>query len=361
MLKAVAGDADVAAVKDLLWKDLESAHSDIGLDRHDPTTWQRWKLPSHGIDGSLAQSAGAWHLRGLPRVQAAFKELWGVEDIITSMDATILWKPWMRGARVPPWRPRSMREGQTATPAMFLPPLISEGLHLDQNPFSKPDLECVQGMVPLLPVTEVSGGLQVVPRSHTAEGKARLLKAHPLLEDSWGGEDWCPLPPSSRFNAAKISGGRGAVLLEAEAGDLILWDSRLVHGGKVGLGTPQAAAPTASTTNADPATPNLDAGLPVVVAPPPAAAAPTALNQAPPPVNAVMPLRELARMTVTVAMTPRAWACEDVQRQRRAGFEAGRAFNHVPHEAGTSSGTVHATRKSGYLPFELTAEQNAVL
>jgi len=224
VLKKVVGDADVAAVKDLLWSDLEGAHRDVGLDRHDSVTWQRWKLPPHGIVGSLAQSAGPWYLRGLPRVQAAFKELWGVEDVITSMDAVIIWKPWMRGARVPPWKPRGMRgdQGQTATPAAFLPPPISEGLHLDQNPFTKPDLECVQGMVPLLPVTKVSGGLQVVPHSHTAEGKARLKEVYPELEDRWAGEDWCPLPPSSRSNAAAISeGGGGAVLLEAEAGEAV--------------------------------------------------------------------------------------------------------------------------------------------
>jgi hypothetical protein len=35
------------------------------------------------------------------------------------------------------------------------------GLHLDQNPFAKPGFECVQGMMPLLPVTDEVGGLQV--------------------------------------------------------------------------------------------------------------------------------------------------------------------------------------------------------
>merc|ERR1712224_888095 len=92
----------------------------------------------------------------------------------------------------------------------------TEGLHLDQNPSSKPDLDCVQGMVPLLPVTKVSGGLQVVPCSHNEPKRSQISGRY----GHWSGKgEWCVL---RKTDPAKDK----AILLLAEPGDLVLWDSR---------------------------------------------------------------------------------------------------------------------------------------
>lgn len=69
----------------------------------------------------------------------------------------------------------------------------------------------------------------------------------------------------------------------------------------------------------------------------------------------------LVRMSVTVAMTPRAWATADVQERRKEGFRQGRSFNHCPRQAGTSTGTFHAQPKKGYHSVELTDSQRVVL
>jgi len=66
-------------------------------------------------------------------------------------------------------------------------------------------------------------------------------------------------------------------------------------------------------------------------------------------------------MTCTVAMTPRAWASEKVQLARVEGQAAGLSFNHCPHEAGESTGTIHAKRRAGFREYELTAAQLEVL
>ena len=90
-----------------------------------------------------------------------FSKIWNTHELITSMDAIIAWKLWQGYnpyddiINLPP-RPRT------------------EGLHLDQNPFTKIDLDCVQGMMPLLPVTKEIGGLQVVPFSHTNKNKTKF-------------------------------------------------------------------------------------------------------------------------------------------------------------------------------------------
>lgn len=144
MLRGVADKNDVQTAKELLWRDIEAGSS-------------RW-LPETGLLASLAQSEGAWSVRGIPGVKAAFEQVWEDSDLIVSMDAVIAWRPWWHEEA---WRPRT------------------EGLHLDQNPFSKPGLDCVQGMMPLIDVTEATGGLEVVPRSHLEEAKAAYRERYP--------------------------------------------------------------------------------------------------------------------------------------------------------------------------------------
>ena len=60
-------------------------------------------------------------------------------------------------------------------------------------------------------------------------------------------------------------------------------------------------------------------------------------------------------------MTPRAWASEEVQQKRRDGFAAGLSFNHCPHEAGSSSGTIRTKRNPEFKEFSLSPAQLAVL
>jgi len=200
-----------------------------------------------------------------------------------------MWRPWWLDES---WKPKT------------------EGLHLDQNPFSKPNLECVQGMVALLPVTETIGGLQVVPDSHTDEAKTKLKELCPHFKNRG---DWCMLEGVNLKTEPQ--------LLLADPGDLILWDSRTIHGGVVGSGVvPDDHRHSTGE-----------------------------------------PCGDLARLAVTVAMTPRARASALVQQARVDGFQAGRCFNHSPHEAGTSSGTLTSKPPRGYSPIQLSAAQAALL
>ena len=277
VLRGVASQEDVEQATALLWRDMEAAH---GAMRGRPETWGGYWLSATGIMAHLAQSAGAWYVRGLPGVKAAFERVWARADLLVSMDAVLAWRPWRLE---PSWKPRT------------------EGLHIDQNPLLKPQLECVQGMMPLMDVTERSGGLQVVPRSHSEEARVELRGRYA----GWGW-DWCPLHCDDPMTAR-------AVLLLASAGDLILWDSRTVHGGVVGTDGGDGAQ------------------------------------------------KELARLSVTVAMTPRERASEQVQSLRRAGFAAGESFNHCPHEAGTSSGTIKRRLPRACARVELSEAQRALI
>lgn len=271
---------EVNTAKDLLWTDIEAHH---GISRADSETWKKWRLSRTGLDTAVVQDPGAWYVRACPGVKRAFEEVWETPELIVSMDAVILWRPWWIKSS---WMP------------------ITEGLHLDQNPFHKPGLETVQGMVPLLPVSTASGGLQVIPRSHTEAAKAELKEEFPHLA-SCG--DWCPL----------MSDHESAILLLAEPGDLILWDSRTIHGGHVGSGSPCSGCPEE--------------------------------------------FPELARMSVTVCMVPRSKASAEVLEARRQGFLMGKIFNHSPHEAGTSSGTLRSMSARRHRLEDLTVAQQALL
>jgi hypothetical protein len=199
-------------------------------------------------------------IRGHECVRSAFAKIWQTDSLLVSMDSLLIWLPWWL---VPGWKPRT------------------EGLHLDQNPFRKTERCCVQGMVPLLDVTEASGGLEVVPDSHLPEAKERFKKNHMYCSNSLS--DWCVL-------RVKSPEDNRPVLLEAKAGDLILWDSRLLHGGRVGTGEVHVESDRA----------------------------------------------DLARLTVTVCMTPKAFIRpgreEEVLSARRKGFMTGSTFTHWPHE-----------------------------
>ena len=308
--------SEVASATALLWRDIDrvwppEARADAVKAGGSGARWSSIRLPAHGLTPRLAQSAGAWKVRGAHGVCQAFSKVWDcdTEDLITSMDCVAIWRPWGPGSSAK--RPRT------------------EGLHLDQNPFSKPGLETVQGMVPLKRVDARVGGLAVVPGSNSRTEMEKLKTRLPNLEAAG---DWCPLPRND-------PGCRGAILVEAEPGDLILWDSRTVHGGMVGRGL--------STESDGGAAEGADSKTPP--------------HQQREQEEQQQWYSDVVRLSVTVCMVRRDRASEDALCVRREGFLSGRCFNHTPHETGTSTGTIHAPRDPTYVPPELTPEMELLL
>lgn len=295
-------DADqLSTARNCIWNDIETGAPNV--KRNDPRTWHAWPLDRRGfmLQGGVAHGLGAWGVRSLPKVRCAFEQIWGTAELIVSMDAVIAWRPWWIGcAETEGWRPRT------------------EGLHLDQNPFDKPGRCSVQGMVSLYDVTNETGGLEVVPESHHAKAKRELKERCPHLA---GAGDWCP-GLADLYPKEGGGGGYEPRLVMAAAGDLILWDSRCVHGGAIGTGKIR----TASAGTA-----------------------------------------ELARLAVPVCMTPRAWATEHVLDLRRQAFARGQVLTHWPHEiegAGAHTSLEHDDESGTAVvpqPIPLTNAQQALL
>ena len=297
VIASAASTAEVAAARALIWEAIEMTCP--GVACADPASWAGWPADRRGflLQGSITQSRGAWYVRSLPRVREAFEAVWGTRALLVSMDALIAWPPW----------------GRTRSPP------VSEGLHLDQNPFDKRGLQCVQGMVCLYDVDACCGGLAVVPRSHADAAQEYVRERCPLFR---GRGDWCVLPHRYYQQKRKQKcctddrpAGELAELLQehlvlARAGDLILWDSRTAHGAHVAVTGASASGHG-----------------------------------------------ELARLSLAVCMSPAARASAEVLAERTEGFAEGATFTHWPHEATVArwgGGT-------GYAPITLSAAQRALL
>ena len=259
----VADKEQVEVARGLVWDWL--AGLGTGIRRDQPSTWQdrAWPdWPGMKKYGTCKSEGGAhkgatWYLRGLPSLKKVFSTIYGTDDLIVSMDGMIMWRPWQDLSSCKPGSSR---------------------LHIDQNPSTKPGFHCVQGMLPLYPVNAEVGGTVVVPRSH--EKQDRLLARNPKWTTL--GRDFCVLSEDDPVQGKEV-------LVPLEPGDLLIWDSRLVHAGRVGDGR--------------------GAG-------------------------------ELAGASLSVCMGPRARASEEVLNRRREALQQGWSFSHWPWEARGTLGQV---------------------
>ena len=195
-------------------------------------------------------------------------------------------------------------------------------------------------MIPLYDVVPRVGGLRVVPGSHLGSD-AKLVKQSCTHYSG----DWVELN-----NRAALVEER-AVLLEAKAGELIIWDSRLIHGGLVGdsPGKEVAVIPAIDDDDVDDEDKvgreggrrgEGEGGRKGRVDPFP-----------------------LARLSMTICMTPQSRASDDIQMQRYLAAKQGVATTHWPHEfcrqyfGNTNGSSIRERNKDGVMKhFKLPRE-----
>lgn len=268
----VRGAADVAEtgrVTDLLWGFLEAA---TPMERADATTWgfpDALGYADLGILNTLGfnHSRCCWAVRQLPGVQDAFRQIWfddpgleSAEQLIVSFDGGNVFLPWHggRAALVPDARAHKTSEGW---------------FHVDQGRTKGSDRRGVQGLLALTAATRATGGLLVVPGSH---------KRHrALMERQRHDGDFVCIDDGDPID---VSASR---LVVCEAGDLILWDSRVVHCNTCALEAPDAAA---------------------------------------------HPLDELLRAAVYCSMCPASFCPPEMEAFRRRAFFRGQGTNHWAHD-----------------------------
>jgi ectoine hydroxylase-related dioxygenase (phytanoyl-CoA dioxygenase family) len=177
------------------------------FDVDKPETWTKENLPVQSQINTFAAYGVAhekfmWDARMEPGVLAAFAELWGTDELLVSFDALNITFPNRKDKpRKEPWP------------------------HIDQSPLRK-GLQCAQGVICLSDSGPEDGGLLVYPDSHLLTEEffeTQTDKATWKVKDGYGfTEEQVKWYTDRGIKTHKVC---------AEAGDLLIWDSRTIHWG----------------------------------------------------------------------------------------------------------------------------------
>lgn len=142
-----------------------------------------------------------------PGVIQPFAQLWGTDELLVSFDSVNITLPGRKDVQWQPWP------------------------HVDQSPTRK-GLACVQGIINLSPAGPLDGGLQLWKGS--AELFDQFFIEHPpkpKANDAPGQVDFYAFTNDdiAWFEAR----GCKLIKINAEPGDVIIWDSRTVHHAKL--------------------------------------------------------------------------------------------------------------------------------
>lgn len=156
-------------------------------------------INSHGVinDCGIGQSDFMWNIRANRNIKRIYAQIWNSNALLVSFDGCGVFRDWRY-------------EQQWKTKAGWY--------HVDQNPQMKPDRCCVQGFVSLTDQNETTGGLIVFPRTHQRFVQLQALGRRP--------RDFIMIPETHPILDRGQAIGK---LIQCQAGDFVVWDSRLVH------------------------------------------------------------------------------------------------------------------------------------
>jgi Phytanoyl-CoA dioxygenase (PhyH) len=206
--------------------DTNASHRKL-VNRQDPSSHSAKDGLSYfprSLEGSImpfygaGHSAFAWRIRSHPNVKQIFAQLYNINNpdlLLSSLDGVILWTE---------------------------PSTDCGWFHIDQNPVHKPQESSVQGLVHLTDVTPATGGNVLVLQSHldfdgghflgnsdTPSGRTTNRNTvNSFYRDRLaeiGDDDWLEIDP----NDGVLLDPRRIVTLLLNAGDVLLWDSRVAH------------------------------------------------------------------------------------------------------------------------------------
>lgn len=180
---------------------------DTDLDLSNPDTWIKQNLPVQSTINTfnaygIAHEKFMWDARMEPGVIDAFARLWGTQELLVSFDALNITFPNRKDVpRNEAWE------------------------HIDQSPLRR-GLHCVQGIINLSKSGPEDGGLMVYPGSHRLTEEFFDSQTD---KTTWDKRDFYPFEKEELqwFKDKDIS----PLKVEADYGDLILWDSRTIHYG----------------------------------------------------------------------------------------------------------------------------------
>ncbi|KAM0544240.1 hypothetical protein ACHAPJ_011929 [Fusarium lateritium] len=187
---------------------LETFNGGMGFKRDDPSTIKTENLPIITEKGMIigygvAHESFTWDIRQEPGVVEAFERVYDTKDLIVSFDAINTAFPGRKDVKAnTPWP------------------------HQDQDP-EKPGFRCLQGLVNILPNSDNDGGLIVCKGAYRLSEE--FHEAFKNEEDriwAWTKEWYGFTGKGMEWLKEK---GCEWVKINAEPGDLLVWDSRTPH------------------------------------------------------------------------------------------------------------------------------------
>lgn len=187
----------------------------IGYNRNDPSTRFAKYLPWHSRGGlynryGIGHEQFVWDIKSEPALINTFEMLWGTQELVVSYDGVNMSIPDV---------------GRPKTDPAFVP-----WAHVDQSPLRR-NLQCVQGILNLLPNGPEDGGLMVLDKSN-----AYYTELWEHFDDKKGPNGWNTIPWQTideDMNSWLLAKGCTWTKLCPGPGDLMLWDSRTIHYGAV--------------------------------------------------------------------------------------------------------------------------------
>ncbi|KAJ9092027.1 hypothetical protein QFC21_007007 [Naganishia friedmannii] len=181
---------------------------DLGYDRNDPSTIREECLPIISPKGMIqhygvCHEDTVWQVRQEPGVMGAFETVYGTEDLIVSFDAVNI--------------SFANRKDLSGVGAPWP--------HQDQDP-DRPGFRCLQGLVNLLPNGPDDGGLIIAKGAHLLSERYHKELGHEERPWAWTNEMYNVTDEGMKWledhNCEWVK-------VEANPGDLIIWDSRAPH------------------------------------------------------------------------------------------------------------------------------------
>lgn len=214
VVRDVLSSAEVANALDELWSSKQLLGRDASITRNDPATWSGAAWPQQDGGRNFLESLDpfkdrcCWDLVQNPQVVHLLRLLYGGEVFTNSSGRWGVMRP-TEGH--PEWRTEE------------------SWLHWDQNPWTEPNFERVQGFVCLTNHTPRSGGFLCAPGFHKRWHS--WGEAHPLgsvrvndvaMTENHGAENPFIVPTNDPVQEE-------VVRVLAPEGAMVLWDSRLPH------------------------------------------------------------------------------------------------------------------------------------